>query len=377
MALWLTSDFHLADATTVAMFDEAEQGKNMAALCARIAGEGEGELVLLGDIFDLTAMQPPPRGVAKFGKKMGIELHDAPERDPVAMCAAVKQRHTRTIAAIAGLPKSVRVTLVPGNHDHYFGAAVGRAALDAAGLERVEIATEVVREIADRCVLLQHGHALDAANAAPGGDGEMLTRVMHHALVPMLERITPPPNVRVDPLRLATLRPEERMVPVLERWLGERAFARFTAALTDLLVDVGALSRVEAWFVTAEKLRERLDDADGLWERVGVDARAALAGKKALSADAPRPDVLVLGHTHVPDWVAGDVDEGAERQRLYVNLGSWTCSARDALGPIDDTLPVLRIDAPSRGLRATLEELASGRVVASFDGSVSPPRGQP
>jgi hypothetical protein len=64
-------------------------------------------------------------------------------------------------------------------------------------------------------------------------------------------------------------------------------------------------------------------------------------------------------------------------QRLFVNLGSWTWCARDALGPFDDTLPVLRIDAPARGLRATLEELGSGSVVASFDGSVSAPRGEP
>lgn len=377
MALWVMSDFHLADASTVAMFDEGMQGKRMAALCERIAGEGEGELVLLGDIVDLTAMQPPPRGVAKFGKKMGIDLHDAPERDPVAMCAATRLRHAATLAAIAGLPERVRVTLVPGNHDHHFGVATGRAALDAAGLERVEIACEVVREIAERRVLLQHGHELDDANAKAGGEGEMLTRVMHHALVPMLERIVPPPNVRFAPVRLAALRPEERMVPVLRRWLGEHRFETFADALTDLLVDVGALSRVEAWFATPERLRKRLDDADDLWERVGADARATLEGSKVLSAAAPQPDVLVLGHTHVPDWVAGDVDQAAERQRLYVNLGSWTSSARDALSPFDDTLPVLRIDAPARGLRATLEELVSGRVMESFDASVNAPRGEP
>ena len=374
MPLFVLSDLHLADDTVVSMFDEDVQGKKIVALCDRVAREKDAELVLLGDVFDLTAMTPPPGGVAKFGAKMGVDLVDLPARSAVDMCASARRPHERTLKAIDDLASGVTVTLVPGNHDHHFGAVDGRAALDAAGLRHVRIEPETVRTLGGRVVLLQHGHALDPDNAEPSGKGEMLTRVLHHAVVPMLQKIPRPPNVPVDPARLVLLRPEERMMPVLERWLSRSQYEAFMPAFLDLLVLVGSLSSVESWFATPARLRERLDDADHLWERTGTHARDALRGLGGISGSIPRPDVVVLGHTHVPDWaVEGGKDDGgaAERQRLYVNLGSWTARANDALGPFDDTLPVLRIEDGPSGLSATFEELSERAVLGRFESSAT------
>jgi UDP-2,3-diacylglucosamine pyrophosphatase LpxH len=289
------------------------------------------------------------------------------------MCRAAGRHHAGTIEALASLSARVPVTLVPGNHDHPFGGDEGRAALDASGLERVAIARAVVREVADRNVVLEHGHELDADNAKPGGHGETLTRVLHHAIVPMLEHIPLRPNVNADPERLVALRPEERMVPILERWLDEETFERFTEALLGLLVDAGALSRIESWFATPKKLRQRLDDADDLWQEIGKQARGVLEGKEATANGAEDADLLVYGHTHVPDWLVDDVDR---RQRLYVNLGSWTQRATDATGPFDETMPVLRISAPATGLRVDLEDAGTGARFSTFD-AASRPWGQP
>jgi hypothetical protein len=68
--------------------------------------------------------------------------------------------------------------------------------------------------------------------------------------------------------------------------------------------------------------------------------------------------VLVLGHTHVMDWAVTEGRPGA--QRLYVNLGTWAARATDAAGPMDATMPLLRIEADTRALRAQLFDV-SGR----------------
>ena len=375
--VWAVSDFHLADDTVAPMFHEDRQGRRVVELCERIRAEGDGELVLLGDFVDLTAMTPPPRGLEKFGARVGVALDAPPIRPPQELCAACRPRHEGTLRALAELSRVAPVTLVPGNHDHPFASAEGRACLDALGLERVRIETGVERRMADRTVVLQHGHELDPDNAEPGGAGEMLTRVLHHAIVPMLRQLPARANVSIDPRRVVALRPEERVVPVMRRWLTEDRFAAFVDALLDLMVDIGALSRVEAWLTTPERLRERLDDADDLWERIGAFAHGVLAGRKPPPRPASRPDVFVLGHTHVPDW---SLDDDRDRQRIYLNLGSWTDRATDAVGPFDDTLPMVRISEETRGLRVTLEELESARTLETFESAHAPggaPPGEP
>jgi UDP-2,3-diacylglucosamine pyrophosphatase LpxH len=249
------------------------------------------------------------------------------------------------------------VTLVPGNHDRHLGDEGGRAALDAAGLTKVRIERMGVRRVLDKVIVLQHGHAWDPGNAVPSGGGETMTAVIHHAVLPFLRHLAPRSNVQIDPDRLVALRPEERVIPVLERWLQPGVFEKFIDALLEILVANGVLARPLAWLATPGMLRARLKDDDDLWERAGHSAIAALEGSKALPGKPPPADVLVLGHTHVMDWAVTEGRPAA--QRLYVNLGTWSARATDAAGPMDAAMPVLRVEADKKALRAELFDLST------------------
>jgi UDP-2,3-diacylglucosamine pyrophosphatase LpxH len=152
---------------------------------------------------------------------------------------------------------------------------------------------------------------------------------------------------------------------VLQRWLPEDAFDKFFHAFLRLLAENGYLPTPLAWLanlISANRVRSSIAKDDQLWERTGMRAIDAIKGKEELPHKAPRPDALVLGHTHVIDWA---VHEG----RLYVNLGTWTERAFDASSPRDASLPVLQLDAPEGRLRASLTDLAaSGRELQRFEG---------
>jgi len=359
MPLYVVSDLHVGESSFASMFNDQRQGLRFAELCANIAREPDSELVLLGDIFDVTAACPPHKGLTQFGVSLDVPLEDKPARPLPAILRSMREGNPVALAALEALAAQARVTLVPGNHDRHLGEAGGREALDAAGLAKVQIEQQAVRRVMDRWVVLQHGHAWDPANATANGGGETMTAVLHHAVVPFLRHLAPRSNVRIDADRLVTLRPEERVVPVLERWLKPGVFERFIDAFLELLVENGYLSRAAAWLTTPSIIRSRLRMDDDLWERAGHTALAALEGQKPLPGKPPPPDVLVLGHTHVIDWAVAEGRPGV--QRLYVNLGTWSARASDAAGPTEATLPVLRIDADARKLRADLFDMSGNQ----------------
>ena len=357
MALFVISDLHLGESTLAAMFRDADQGLRLADLCTGIGRTPESELVLLGDIFDLTAAQPPPKGLAAFGRALQVPLEDEPQRPLPQIMSAIRECNPVAFDALEALSAEAKVTLVPGNHDRHLAEPGGREALASIGLGRVQIEPTAVRKVLDKVVVLQHGHAWDPSNATPKGGGETMTAVLHHAVVPLLRHLAPRSNVRIDADRVIALRPEERVVPVLERWLKPGVFERFIDAFLELLVENGYLSRALSWLTTPGIIRARLKDDDDLWERSGHSALDALEGSRSLPGKPPPPDVLVLGHTHVMDWA---VQEGRRPgvQRLYVNLGTWSARASDAAGPLDATLPLLRMEADSRALTAQLFDVA-------------------
>ena len=358
MALFVVSDLHLGETHVASMFRDAEQGLRFAELCAHVARTNDSELVLLGDIFDLTAALPPKKGLAAFGASMGVPLEDKPQRELTSIMSHVRAANPLALDALEALSQSARVTLVPGNHDRHLGESGGREALDAAGLSKVGIETNAVRRLQDKIIALQHGHAWDPSNATAAGGGEVMTSVLHHAVVPLLRHLAPRTNVQIDADRLIALRPEERVVPVLERWLKAGTFERFVDAFLELLVENGYLSRAASWLATPSIIRSRLKADDDLWERAGHTAIEALEGSRSIPGKPPPPDVLVLGHTHVIDWAVHEGRPGV--QRLYVNLGTWSARASDAAGPVDATMPVLRVDVGDKALEAVLTDV-SGR----------------
>jgi len=365
--LFAVSDLHLGETGLARMFHDQSQGMRFAELCSFVARTPDSELLLLGDIFDVTASLPPARGLAAFGRALELPLEDRPPRPLTTICASIRENNPVALDALEALCDEARVTLVTGNHDRHLATPEGRAALDHVGLSRMAVETMALRKVGEKLVVLQHGHGWDPSNATPTGGGEVMTSIIHHAIVPFLRKQVPRSNVLIDPDRVIALRPEERVVPVLERWLKPGMFERFIDAFVEILVDNGYLSRAVSWLATPERIRERLKDDDDLWERAGHAALGALEGARGIPGKPPPPDILILGHTHVIDWAVQEGRPGV--QRLYVNLGTWAAHASDAAGPVQAILPVFRLDAPDRGkVVATLRDLSNqARLLQRFE----------
>ena len=356
VAVYVISDLHLDENDDARLFRDDRQGRALASLCEQIAHDG-GELVLLGDIFDLTAMTPPEKGLRRFFARLAVEAEPRPRRPVAALVSAGARANPLAIDALARLSERVRVTLVPGNHDHQLASAEGGVALAAVGL-RVERTRSVVRTIAGRTAVLQHGHEHDPGNAEPASGGEVMTQVLHQAVIPFLRAHGPQRNVRMDAARIVALRPEEAVISVLERWLDPKTFRRFFRAFLRLLAVNRKLPAPAAWlagFVTVDRVRTAAERQDRLWERTGYTAIYALQEKRRLPHVAPRPDVVVFGHTHVLDWAVQPRPCG---DGLYVNLGTWTERCFDPSSPPDRSLPVLMLEETGGRLRASLSDLA-------------------
>jgi len=244
VAVYVISGLHLDENDDARLRDE-RQGRALASLCEKIAHD-DAELVLLGDIFDLTAMTPPETGLRRFFAKLAVEAAPRPRRSVAELVRAGARANPHAIDALARLSERVRVTLVPGNHDHQLASAEGGAALAAVGL-RVERTRSVVRTIAGRTAVLQHGHEHDPGNAEPAGDGEVMTQALHQAVIPFLRAHGPQRHVRMDAARIVALRPEEAVISVLERWLDPKTFRRFFRAFVRLLALNRKLPAPAAW----------------------------------------------------------------------------------------------------------------------------------
>ncbi len=380
MPTYALSDLHLDDGRSPGrLYDDDEQGRALADLCARIAdGPDGGELVLLGDAFDLTAMLPPERGLDDFARRTGVALDPPPRRSLMQLLADLARANPRTIDALARLSERCRVTLVPGNHDWQLAEPDAPAALAAIGLGAVEVLPFVERTFGGRPALFLHGHEFDPGNRDPNGTGAAMTACLHHAAIPYLVARGKRRNVRVEPDRIVALRPEEAVVSVMRRWLTPDDFDRFFRAFLDLLAANGYLPRALAFLagvVPLSEVRKQIASADRVWETAADAASDRLNGRRALpgaAASAGRPDLLVLGHTHVLDWATmGD------ENRLYVNLGTWTDRCHDAMSPPDLSLPVLLLTLREGRRLATLTDLRSGRELQRYEASAQATASEP
>jgi UDP-2,3-diacylglucosamine pyrophosphatase LpxH len=359
LILYVISDVHLdGESSEGTLFDDRKNGPKVAALCERIAREN-AELVLAGDAFDLTSMTPPKKGLGRFYEKMDMRK-EPPPRLPVGdLCVRAREANPIAVEALAQLCSRVPVSLIPGNHDRHLGEPDGVEALSGIGF-RVRLERSVVRKIGGRTVVLQHGHELDEGNSEREGRGEVMTHVLHQAVIPFLREKGPRRGVRMDASRVVALRPEEAVVSVLERWLDEKTFRKFFRALIKLLAANGYIPRVAGVlspFITANRVRRAIEEQDRLWESTAYTAIGALEGRSKLAHDAPQPDVIVFGHTHVLDWAVQE--RGKRGDGLYVNLGTWTERCFDAWSPPDLSLPVLRLDDEQGRLRVSLVDLAN------------------
>src|SRR5256886_4688996 len=180
MPLSAVSDLHLGDSSLARMFHDQSQGLRFAELCSHVARHDDGELILLGDIFDLTAAYPPARGLESFYR--ALELPHEPRTPPplARTCVAIRENNPIALDALEALSLEAKVTFVPGNHDRHLLGPEGRAALDEAGLPEVKIEPTGPRKMGGRVVVPQHGHGRDPSDATPARGRE----AMHGVLPP-------------------------------------------------------------------------------------------------------------------------------------------------------------------------------------------------
>ena len=366
MTLYVASDLHLDEEGEARLFDDGRQGKQLEALCQKLR-DGD-ELILLGDVFDFTAMTPPPKGLERFFKALDVPYTPVSRRELPALCAAARKSNPVALEALGGLSQRVPVTLVPGNHDRHLDDPGASEALASIGL-RVTLSKYCARTIGGRTVVLLHGHEFDKSNKDAHGPGELMTNALHHAVIPFLRHHGARRNVKMDPDRVVALRPEESVITVLQRWLDEKTFRKFFHAFMRLLAENGFLPGAVSWLATlvsANGIRRRASHGDNLWESSGALAVELLRGEHKLPHGAPRPDALVLGHTHVIDWAVDDA-RGPD-DALYVNLGTWTARAFDASSPPDTTLPVLELREREGRLAVALRDVQeNGKELQRFE----------
>src|SRR5436309_9793154 len=121
MALFVISDLHLGESSLASMFRDSEQGHRFAELCTAVSRNPDNELVLLGDIFDLTAAHPPRKGLSDFGRALDVPIEDREPRPLPQIMQAIRENNPNTFDSLEALAAEARVTLVPGNHDRHLG----------------------------------------------------------------------------------------------------------------------------------------------------------------------------------------------------------------------------------------------------------------
>lgn len=357
MATYFVSDLHLFDVANAHVF-----GDGVEAVLERWLGELEhtARLVLVGDILDLTAMEIP-RGLAAFFAALGVPDQPVPQRRSLEeKVARLRAAHPRFFAALGRFSETHETTFVLGNHDAQLAEEAHPERL--TGLDAVRFAPSWSGVERDRTITAIHGHGWDEANRTDDGwrnRGAGFTSAMMHGALPYLRRVLAPQGRDVD--RLAVLRPEERVIPVLRRWLTPGAYERFFDAYFELLAANGVVPGFATYFLTPDYVRARLREDESLWERVAEHGLEVLEGVETLPGRPPPPDVLVAGHTHVLDWAE---HTGRRARRIYCNLGTWTRQFLSAFDRGATLLPLLRVgDDDACEVAATLTDLASGDVL--------------
>jgi UDP-2,3-diacylglucosamine pyrophosphatase LpxH len=353
------SDLHLSDDERPSLFTDAKE-RVFVALAAELDLRG-GELVLAGDVFDLTAMSAPAMGLGDFfrdalPRDLGAGLRaSVPARSAALRLESIHRRFPAFFEALRPLAHAGRLTILPGNHDCELNVASARAALATEiGASGEPIRFAPTRRVSD-FALVSHGHVLDASNVTEKScqnRGAAMTQALEAALAPALAALGVPPDVVQA---VAAVRPEENVVAGVARWIGAERASKLLRAFVDLLRKnryFEGLGDIESWLarhpkgesVRADDVLELLADDSDLKAQTRKAALRVLDGKALAPDGKPPPRVLAMGHTHELDALS-----------RYVNLGSWVDQVRGIspgdLIKVDRTLPVLSIDGETAVLR--------------------------
>ena len=161
MALFVVSDMHLGESTLACMFRDPDQGARFADLCAGIANGDDNELVLLGDIFDLTAAHPPHKGLTAFGVALDVPIEDKQPRPLAAIMRSIREANPVAMDALEALSGKARKPATPTARDR-------RRAVEAALWIDANSHAEVDLEQAARQAGLSPFHFLRLFSAVLG-----------------------------------------------------------------------------------------------------------------------------------------------------------------------------------------------------------------
>ncbi|MFI5297557.1 MAG: hypothetical protein ACHREM_05610 [Polyangiales bacterium] len=365
MRVYVASDFHIQDADQPWLFTPTK----VAAFCAvaKEALDRGGALLLAGDIFDLTGMQPPALGLADFFARAapGVTIPLPSTRILNERLRAAIDRFPDFRDALKPLAASNRLWLMPGNHDCGIDGQLARIVVaNAIGVSPDVLRFEETYRVGD-VLLAAHGHEFDPANSTSDGcsnAGSIITACLYHAVMPALRALGVSANVTAA---IPCVRPEENLVNGIQAYLGGRT-QEFLLAFVNLLQDNGyfhGVADVRVWLAThilsglvsVDRVREALRDDTDVAAKARAAAGRVLDGLAFVPTGQSPPKVVVLGHTHELDATPN-----------YVNLGTWIDHVR-GLGPtdlvaVDRTLPVLVIDGDAVSLHDVASIAASGSV---------------
>jgi UDP-2,3-diacylglucosamine pyrophosphatase LpxH len=359
MRLYCLSDLHLHDTRERFLFTRSKE--NAFVKMANEARDAGASVLFAGDVFDLTGMQPPEKGLDEFfaGVVPGKTIEVPARRSLGARIRGVIDRYPRFFAALAPLAEQGRVIILPGNHDHGIDSDEGKDALSSGlkvSVDRLRFA-ETLR--AGAFFFGAHGHEFDPSNETiDGGDnpGAVITSTLYHAIVPALEALGLPEDVAGA---IPCVRPEENIVPGLQGRLDPDTIHKLLLGFVKLLLEngyfVGHLEQLKiriatellTSFLTPEKVRAALADDTDVKDQARQAATDILKGSATaidVGDGGSPPEAVVLGHTHELDTTES-----------YVNLGTWIDHVRglgdDDLKHADRRLPLLVLDDEQKWAR--------------------------
>lgn len=356
MTTFVISDLHLMDRQEPFLFN-SEKELAFAQLCQEM--KSSDQLVLAGDIFDLTGMTPCRLGQLKFFQEVvsphlqdQILIQNCSEvRSTEDLLLSTKKMFPLFFSCLQKLALGKQLIYIPGNHDCAFLQAEGRQAfqkvLDVSGDDIQWKSTVLV----ENRLAIVHGNQFDPANRTDQGcenPGFTFTSGLYHAVLPALKMLG------VDPVMIAALpavRPEEESVTGMQLYLGEKDCKKVLLEFAILLQKNGFFSgpaAVPSWFlghsfpflsslirkkITPERVRAILPNEADVIRR---SREGSLKLLSQLKRNNPQLNdaVIVCGHTHELDFTSRSV-----------NLGTWIDHigglAPQQIQGADRNLPVL------------------------------------
>jgi UDP-2,3-diacylglucosamine pyrophosphatase LpxH len=367
MRVYVASDFHIHDTDNPWLFTRAKA--LVFAAVAKEALDTGGALLLAGDVFDLTGMQPPQSGLMEFfaNAAPGKTVQQVPARSLAMRLQAALDHLPAFRTALKPLAETGRLWLMAGNHDCGLDSETARAVLGSAiGVDPRCLRFEQNYRV-DDVLLAAHGHEFDSSNGTADGcanAGSIVTSCLYHGVQPALAALGVAAEVVAA---IPCVRPEENIVTGLQVYLGPHTGA-FLRAFVKLLQDNGyfhGLTDVRIWLamhflrglVTLDRVRDALRDDSDVASKAREASSRLIAGRGLVKDGEVPPSIVVLGHTHELDALPN-----------YVNLGTWVDHVRglapaDLAAP-DRALPFLVIDDPDVSLHDVREIATRGSVTA-------------